>query len=88
MLSDGDPDQYKGLHRSDAALRSTIPAASVQSSLKQPEQLEGGSSRRFRGLGTVKTVQALFSFRLKLFPFESWFSPALRLRSSRSPSAS
>ena len=64
MLSDGDPDQYEGLHRSNAALRSSIPAALLQSSLKQLEQVEGGLSRQFVGLGTVKTVQALFSFRL------------------------
>jgi len=63
MLSDGDPDQYKGLHRSDAALQSSVPAATLQSSLKQTEQLEGGLSRQLTGLGTVKTVQALFSFR-------------------------
>jgi len=46
MLSDGDPDQYKGLHRSVAALQSAIPAALLQSPLKQSEQLEGGLSRQ------------------------------------------
>jgi len=63
MLGTGDPDQYEGVHRSDATMQSSIPTASLQSSLKQSEQLEGGLSRQLTGLGAVKTVEALFSFR-------------------------
>lgn len=50
MLSDGDPDQYEGLQRSDAALQSTIPAASVQSSLKQPSNWKAARAVNLRAL--------------------------------------